>query len=129
MPLTPLFWPLVGNDFRELQIAAPFVLWAVQGVRSRSAGLAALGIAGMLACRQEYAMMVATFAILPGREPENLSTTLRWRRATLLVGLFWFFFGFLGYLRLMVGPLAPGSLHRAILRPEGSPERDAMDLA
>ena len=52
---------------------APFVLWAVQGVRSRSAGWAALGIAGMLACRQEFAVMVATFAFLPPRRPESLS--------------------------------------------------------
>ena len=73
VPLTPLFWPLVWNDFRELQLAGPFVLWAVQGVRSRSAGWAAVGIAGMLACRQEYAVMVATFAFLPPREPETLS--------------------------------------------------------
>jgi len=107
VPLTPLFWPLVWNDFRELQLAAPFVLWAIQGIRSRSGGLAALGIAGMLACRQEFAVMVATFAILPGREPEDLSTTLRWRQATLLVGLLWFIFGFFGYLRLMVGRGAP----------------------
>ena len=73
VPLTPLFWPLVWNDFRELQLAGPFVLWAVQGVRSRSAGWAAVGIAGMLACRQEFAVMVATFAFLPPRDPETLS--------------------------------------------------------
>ena len=84
VPLTPLFWPLVWNDFRELQLVAPFVLWAVQGVRSRSVRLAALGIAGMLACRQEFAVMVATFAFLPPRRPESLSTTLRWRRAMVL---------------------------------------------
>ncbi len=65
VPLTPLFWPLVSNDFRELQLAAPFVLWAVQGIRSRSTPWAAIGIAGMLACRQEYALMIATFAFLP----------------------------------------------------------------
>ena len=68
VPLTPLLWPLVWNDFRELQLAAPFVLWAVQGVRSRSAAWAAVGIAGMLACRQEYAIMVASFAFLPPRD-------------------------------------------------------------
>ncbi len=67
VPLTPLFWPLVWNDFRELQLVGAFVLWAVQGVRSRSLGLSALGIAGMLACRQEFAVMVATFAFLPPR--------------------------------------------------------------
>ncbi|MGO9920525.1 MAG: DUF2079 domain-containing protein [Isosphaeraceae bacterium] len=69
VPFTPLLWPLVWNDFRELQLAAPFVLWAVSGIRGRSVPLAALGIAGMLACRQEFAVMVATFCILPPREP------------------------------------------------------------
>src|SRR5204862_2010290 len=28
VPATPLLWPLVWNDFRELQMATPFVLWA-----------------------------------------------------------------------------------------------------
>ena len=50
------------------------MLWAVQGVRSRSPALAALGIGGMLACRQEYAVMIATFAFLPPREAEGLSS-------------------------------------------------------
>ena len=72
VPFTPLVWPLVWNDFRELQLAGPFVLWAVQGIRSRSAGWATLGIAGMLACRQEYAVMVATFAFIPPRDRESL---------------------------------------------------------
>src|SRR5579885_2563912 len=75
VPLTPLFWPLVWNDFRELQLVAPFVLWAVRGVRERSARRAAFGIAGMLACRQEFAVAVATFAILPPRRPEPLTVT------------------------------------------------------
>jgi len=70
VPFTPLLWPLVWNDFRELQLAAPFVLWAINGVRARSAPLAALGVAGMLACRQEFAVIVATFCILPPREGE-----------------------------------------------------------
>ncbi len=96
VPLTPLLWPLVWNDFRELQLAPAFVLWAVQGVRSRSAGLSALGIAGMLACRQEFAVMAATFAILPPRDPEPLSARLRWRHLLLLIGLGWLFFGFFG---------------------------------
>jgi hypothetical protein len=104
VPLTPLLWPLVWNDFRELQLAGPFVLWAVQGVRSRSAGWAAIGIAGMLACRQEYAIMVATFAFLPPREPESLSRTLLWRRTVFLVGVVWLVVGFLGYLRFTAGP-------------------------
>jgi len=120
VPLTPLFWPLVWNDFRELQLATPFVLWAIQGIRSRSAGLAAVGIAGMLACRQEFAVMVATFAFLPGREPENLSITLRWRQATLLVGLSWFIFGFLGYLKWMFGSFVLHSFFDQFMDPKAS---------
>jgi len=120
VPLTPLFWPLVLNDFRELQLVGAFVLWAVQGVRSRSLGLSALGIAGMLACRQEFAVMVATFAFLPPREPETLSVTLRWRRVTLLVGLFWLFFGFFGYLRFMVGRGAPDEFINQFFGPKAS---------
>src|SRR5437588_492629 len=77
VPAAPLPWPLAWNDFRELQLAVPFVLWAVQGVRGRDARLAALGIGGMLACRQEFGLMVATFAALPVREPEDVGRTYR----------------------------------------------------
>jgi Predicted membrane protein (DUF2079) len=104
VPLTPLLWPLVWNDFRELQLAGAFVLWAVQGVRSRSVGWASIGIAGMLACRQEYAIMIATFAFVPPREPETLSRTLLWRRTIFLIGVVWLVVGFLGYLRFTAGP-------------------------
>jgi Predicted membrane protein (DUF2079) len=107
VPLTPYLWPLVLNDFRELQLAGPFVVWAVEGVRSRKPALAAFAVAGMLACRQEFAVMVATFAFLPPRVAESLSRTLLWRRALILVGLVWWFFGFFGYLSLVVGPNAP----------------------
>lgn len=120
VPLTPLFWPLLWNDFRELQLAAPFVLWAVRGVRERSVRWAALGIAGMLACRQEFAVMVATFAVLPPRRSESLTTTLRWRRAMVLIGLGWFLFGFFGYLSLMVGRGAPDSYVDQYLQPRAS---------
>jgi len=120
VPLTPLLWPLVWNDFRELQLAAPFVLWAVQGVRSRSAAWAVIGIAGMLACRQEYAIMAATFAFLPPREPETLSKTLQWRRAILLVGVVWLVVGFLGYLRFTAGPKTSESYIDQFLGPKAS---------
>ncbi len=46
VPFAPLLWPLVWNDFRELQLALPFVLWAVQGIRGRQVWLAAAGVAG-----------------------------------------------------------------------------------
>ena len=107
VPMTPLLWPLCWNDFRELQLAIPFVLWAIHGIRSRSRPLAILGISGMLACRQEFAVMAATFAFLPPRDPEPLSVSLRWRHLTFLIGASWFLFGYLGYLRLVVGQNAP----------------------
>jgi hypothetical protein len=120
VPMTPLLWPLVCNDFRELQLVAPFVLWAINGIRARSAPLAALGIAGMLACRQEFAVMVATFCILPPREPEPLDVTLRWRRANLLGGTIWLLFGFFGYLRFVVGRGAPDAFIEQFLGPKAS---------
>jgi hypothetical protein len=120
VPMAPLLWPLVWNDFRELQLAAPFVLWAVQGVRSRSSAVAALGIVGMLVCRQEYAVVVATFAILTGRETEHLSVTLRWRQALLLIGLVWFLFAFFGYLKWMVGRPVPDLFIDQFLFPKAS---------
>ena len=118
VPFTPLFWPLVWNDFRELQLAAPFVLWAVQGIRSRSAGWAAVGIAGMLACRQEYAVMVATFAFLPSRDPETLSLTILWRRTLFLIGLLWLMVGFFGYLKYMVGSGTPDAFIEQFMGPK-----------
>jgi hypothetical protein len=120
VPLTPLFWPLVWNDFRELQLAGPFVLWAMQGVRSRSAGWAAAGIAGMLACRQEFAVMVATFAFIPPRNPERLSSTLRWRRTIFLIGLLWLMFGFFVYLRFTLGTGSTNSFIDQFLGPKAS---------
>ena len=65
VPFAPLLWPLVWNDFRELQLALPFVLWAVQGIRGRRVGLAAVGVLGMLACRQEFAVMAGAIAPVP----------------------------------------------------------------
>jgi hypothetical protein len=106
VPLTPYFWPMAVNDFRELQLAGAFVLWAVQGVRSRSRGVAAIGIAGSLACRQEFALMVATLAFLPPCKPEPLSKTLNWRRSLFLIGIVWLFLGFFGYLRMLTSKVA-----------------------
>jgi hypothetical protein len=120
VPLTPLLWPLARNDFRELQMALPFVLWAIQGVRSRHVPLATVGILLMLACRQEYAVMAATFAFLPPREPESLTRTLKWRQAILVAGLCWLFFGFFGYLRLTSGPRAPDHFIDQFLGPRAS---------
>jgi Predicted membrane protein (DUF2079) len=120
VPLTPFLWPLVTNDFRELQLAGPFILWAVQGIRGRSLSLAALGIAGMLACRHEYAVMVATFAFLPPRQSERLDVSLRWRHVILFVGLSWLFLGFFPYLYFVVGRNAPHDFVAQFLTPKAS---------
>jgi len=120
VPLTPLLWPLAWNDFRELQLAFPFVLWAVQGIRSRRIGLSALGIGGMLACRQEFAALVVLMAFLPPRRPEDSSTTGIWRLVIFDVGLIWILFGFFGYLELMVGPRAAEAYVNEFLGPRAT---------
>jgi hypothetical protein len=107
VPATPLAWPLVWNDFRELQLAAPFVLWAIQGYRSRNAPLTTAGVLGMLCCRQEFAIVVASLAILPARQPEDLGRSYRWARAVFAAGLVWLIWGFFGYLRFMVSSNGP----------------------
>ena len=78
VPLTPLLWPLAWNDYREMTLALPFIAWGIQGYRDRRPGLAALGIGGMLLCREEYGILVATLALLPPRAGEDVGTTYRW---------------------------------------------------
>lgn len=106
-PLTPLAWPLALNDFRELQLAIPFVLWAIQGWRERRPRVAAVGIVGMLACRQEYALVVASLSMLSAREPESAGTRQTWTVVAIAVGLGWFILVFLGYLSWRLGPHGP----------------------
>lgn len=118
VPLTPLLWPLVWNDFRELQMVFPFVLWAIQGYRERNRRLAALGVLGMLACRQEYALVVASFAILQGREPEDIGRRYLWAQVSILVGLCWMLFAFFGYLSFAVASTAPELYIRQFLGPK-----------
>lgn len=101
--LTPLFAPLALNDFRELQLGTPFVIWAVLGVRSRSIPIAVLGVVGVLACRQEFALFVATLAVVPPRQPESVVTRFRWARALWLVGLLWLTVMFFGFLVITCG--------------------------
>ena len=74
----------------------------------------------MLACRQEYAVMIATFAFLPARDPEGLGVTLRWRHVILLVGLSWLFLGFFPHLRFVVGRYAPKDFIEQFLGPKAS---------
>ena len=107
VPVTPLIWPLALNDFREIQLAIPFVLLGVQGARSRKLGMTALGIAGMLACRQEMAVVVSSLAFLKADKPEDIGVQFRWRHALLMTGLFWLFFVFFGHLRYWAGVEAP----------------------
>jgi hypothetical protein len=102
VPLTPLLGPIAQNDFRELQLGIPFIVLAVEGVRSRRRGLAAAGIVGMLACRQEFAVMVASLALVPPRRPEDLGRTARWARWTVLTGAVWWLL-FLFYLGMFKG--------------------------
>ncbi|WP_337175786.1 DUF2079 domain-containing protein [Paludisphaera sp.] len=104
--IAPLIWPLAWNDFRELSMGVPFVFWAYQGARSRRAGLATAGIAGMLACRQEFAVMVAALAFLPPREDEDVGRKATWRLVLFDVGLGWILV-FLLYLYWVVGRYAP----------------------
>ncbi|MBX6315771.1 MAG: DUF2079 domain-containing protein [Isosphaeraceae bacterium] len=120
VPLTPLLWPLVANDFRELQLAFPFVLWGVQGVRGRAVRWAALGIAGMLAARQEFGLVVASLCLLPPREPEDIGRSYIWARTLWLVGLGWVI-AFFAYLKWVVGPRAPELYLEQFLGPKASP--------
>ncbi len=101
VPLTPYFWPMAVNDFRELQLAGAFVLWAVQGVRSRSRGRRRRnrGIARMPAGVCPHGRH---FGVPAAAQPEPLSKTLNWRRSLFLIGIVWLFIGFFGYLRMMV---------------------------
>lgn len=117
VPTVPLLWPLAINDFRELQLALPFVVWAVDGYRSRQRGLAALGIGGLLACRQEFAVVVASLAILPPREPEDIGRTYAWARGVVRLGAAWVLIAFFGYLHARLGSNAPAFYLRQFAGP------------
>ncbi len=103
VPLTPVFLPMAANDFRELQLAVPFAPLAIEGLRGRRPLVAALGIGGLLACRQEFGPVVALLALVPPRRPEDLGRSARWARATVLVGVGWTVL-FLVYLGLSRSP-------------------------
>jgi hypothetical protein len=107
VPATPLAWPLVWNDFRELQLGIPFVLWALQGWRSRDRKLLGWGVLGMLACRQEYAVILASFIIVPPRRPEDMGRTYLWTWSALMGGTVWLLFAFFGYLSWTSGLRTP----------------------
>lgn len=107
VPATPLLWLLAWNDFRELQLGLPFVLWAVQGWRSRDRRLTAIGFVGMLACRQEFAVVIATFAVIDAREREDVGKSYLWAWSAMMIGLGWLFFAFFTYLSYTAGPRSP----------------------
>jgi hypothetical protein len=118
--LTPLLTPLAANDFRELQLAVPFVIWAVHGVRARSLWLAALGVFGTLACRQEYALFVASLAIIPPLKTESIVSRYRWSRALWMGGLCWMTLVFFGYLMIVGGWGTPASYVQQFTGPKAS---------
>ncbi len=108
VPLTPLMWPLLWNDFREMALAMPFILWAIQGYRDRHRGLAALGIIGMLASREEFGIMAATLALLPPKDTdEDIGTTYASARTVVFLGAGWMLFVFFGFQWSMVASNAP----------------------
>ena len=101
--LTPLLVPLSLNDLRELQLGVPFALWAVDGVRGRSKGLTLLGVLGLLAARQEYALWVALLALVPPRREEDVVQRFRWCAALWFAGLAWLLVWYFGYLAAVGG--------------------------
>ena len=116
--LTPLVWPLALNDFRELQMGLPFVLWAIQGYRSRDFRLCFGSCLVLLACRQEFAIFIASLALLPPLDQdEDPRVAQRRRLAVFLGGVAWFFWAFLGYLAWRVGPNAPEHFLEEFRRP------------
>ena len=108
VPMTALTWLLAWNDFRELQLAVPFALWAIQGWRERNRAVTTAGIVGLLACRQEFALTVMSLSLLPARRPEVPARRRAWTVAALVIGLFWGVL-FLAYLGSSVDPHAPAS--------------------
>jgi hypothetical protein len=101
--LTPLAAPLAANDFREIQLAVPFTIVAALGVRSRLKGLAIAGVAGLLACRQECAVLVASLAMIAPKQPEGVVRRYAWARTLWFTGLGWMLVVFFGFLALVWG--------------------------
>ncbi len=112
VPLTPQLWPLAWNDYREMELALPFIVWTIDGYRGRRPGLTAFGIAGMLACREEYALLVACLAIVPPRVPEDVGRTYRWSLAMVTLGFAWMLLVYFAFESLAVSHLIPWSYMR-----------------
>ena len=130
VPLTPILWPLALDDFRDIQLGIPFVIVAVDGYRGRVKWLTALGIAWMLACRQEYALVVASLALVPGREAESARRTRRWALTVIATAMGWLLVYF-AYLAATAGPSAPWVYLEQFAGPRPSPIQSlwiAIDL-
>ena len=115
--ITPFLLPLAANDFRELQLGIPFFIVAAYGVRARRIPLAILGVAGLLACRQEFALAVASLAILPPRAPQSILDRQRWAASLWFAGLAWVLVVFFGYLVVQNGWGTPAEYLGQFIRP------------
>jgi hypothetical protein len=82
----------------------------------------------MLACRQEFALVVAGLSIVPAREPESADSRRRWALAALVIGIAWFTVVFLPYLSWQVGPHAPAD-YLAQFAGSSAPIRETVDTA
>lgn len=126
VPLTPLAWPLAVNDFRELQLAVPFVLLAIHGWRERLAVRTACAIAGLLACRQELALLVLCLPIVPPRLPDAPGRRRTWTMAALAIGGAWAVL-FLGYLQTYLAPHAIATYASQFTRPSSTSLAQMLD--
>jgi hypothetical protein len=61
----------------------------------------------MFAAREEFGVMVATFALVPPKNDEDIGTTYAWARTAVFLGIGWVLFAFFGFQFLMVSHYAP----------------------
>ena len=66
----------------------------------------------MLACREEYGLVVACLAILPPRQPEEIGRTYRWSRALVAIGVGWMLLVYFAFESAAVSHLVPWSYMR-----------------
>ena len=120
VPLTPILWPLVLDDFRDIQLGIPFVIVAVDGYRGRVKWLTTLGIGWMLACRQEYVLVIASLALVPARQAESARRTRIWALTVIAVATGWLLVYF-AYLAATAGPRAPSLYLEQFTGPRPNP--------
>jgi hypothetical protein len=61
----------------------------------------------MLACREEYGVMLATFALIAPKRDEDIGTTYAWARTAVFLGAAWVLFAFFGFEYLFVASNVP----------------------